>query len=77
MGPLERAGLKPELSVIREGTTVGTHVLSFIGPDDILTVRHEATNRDLFARGAVVAALWLAHPTRKNPGRHTMADVFR
>ncbi len=77
MGPLERAGLKPEVTVVREGTIVGTHEVSFIGPDDILTVRHEARNRDLFARGAVVAALWLAHPSRKNPGRHTMADVFR
>ncbi len=46
---------------IRAGEVVGEHRLQFFGPVDQMTWLHEARDRSLFARGAVEAALWLAH----------------
>ena len=44
----------------RAGTHPGTHEIGFDSPDDTLTLRHTARNRDGFARGALVAARWIA-----------------
>lgn len=44
---------------IREGDVVGEHTLSWIGPDERLTLTHEALDRSVFARGAIHAALWI------------------
>ncbi len=41
---------------IREGEVVGTHEVRFSGVDEVLTLRHEATDRRVFAHGAVLAA---------------------
>jgi 4-hydroxy-tetrahydrodipicolinate reductase len=45
----------------------------FAGIGERLTVGHEATDRSIFANGAIRAAAWLA--TQK-PGRYTMANVL-
>lgn len=79
MGHLSRAGFAPDVRSERTGTVVGIHTVSFNGPEDILELRHEALNRDLFARGALLAALWLAEQSRQKPGligRFTMENVF-
>ena len=79
MGHLQQAGLQPQVHSERTGTVVGIHTVTFSGPEDVLEVRHEALNRDLFARGAVLAALWLAEQSRQKPGlkgRFTMENVF-
>ncbi|MBS0389464.1 MAG: 4-hydroxy-tetrahydrodipicolinate reductase, partial [Proteobacteria bacterium] len=39
-----------------------------------LTLRHSATDRGVFARGALRAGAWLA---RRQPGAYAMADVLR
>jgi 4-hydroxy-tetrahydrodipicolinate reductase len=44
---------------IREGEVIGEHEIRFTGPEEILKIVHSATNRDLFARGALHAAAWL------------------
>lgn len=44
---------------IRAGEVIGRHDVVFYGPSDRIVISHEAMNRDLFARGAVEAALWL------------------
>ena len=54
---------------IRTGDVVGEHTVEFAGPDERIKICHFATNRDLFARGALFAVAWLqGHP----PGRYTI-----
>lgn len=43
----------------RTGEVIGNHEVVFQGPSDRIRLVHEAENRDIFARGAVRAALWL------------------
>ena len=45
---------------VRAGEVIGDHQVSFYGTSDILRFDHSAQNRDIFARGAIQAALWLA-----------------
>lgn len=54
---------------IRAGDIVGDHTLQFAGPGERLKISHSATNRDVFAQGALRAIHWLA---RQSPGRYTI-----
>ncbi len=60
-------------SVMRGGDIIGEHSVSFIADDEIVTLSHSARDRGLFARGAVVAARWVAG---KPPGLYDMQDVL-
>jgi len=60
-------------SVIRAGDLVGDHVVLFAGEGERVTVGHQATDRAIFARGALKAASWLAG---RAPGRYQMVDVL-
>jgi len=44
-----------------------------LGPGERLELVHRATDRDVFARGALRAAQWIAG---KPAGRYTLADVL-
>ncbi|MCC6305219.1 MAG: 4-hydroxy-tetrahydrodipicolinate reductase [Rhodobacteraceae bacterium] len=58
---------------LRGGDIVGEHDVLFAGPGERLVLRHVATDRTIFARGALRAAAWgLGRP----PGEYTMADVL-
>ncbi len=60
-------------AVVRGGDIVGEHTVLFAGPGEQVTLGHRATDRGVFARGALDAAVWLArHP----PGRYSMRDVL-
>ena len=48
-----------EITSIREGETVGQHVIMFDSPNDTMMLVHDAKSRRGFAEGAVVAAEWL------------------
>ena len=61
------------ISTVRGGDVVGEHEILFLGPGERLVFRHTATDRSLFARGALQAGAWLV---RQAPGRYRMADVF-
>jgi 4-hydroxy-tetrahydrodipicolinate reductase len=61
------------IASIRAGDIVGTHTVLFAGLGERLTVGHEATDRSIFALGAIRAAGWLAG---QKPGRYTMANVL-
>ena len=62
--------LPPErVHSIRAGDIIGEHTIQFSGPGERITISHAASNRDLFARGALRAAAWLF---RKPPGRYTI-----
>lgn len=60
-------------SVARGGDVVGEHDVRFLGAGEQLRLMHVATDRAIFARGAVAAALWLAG---QSPGRYRMADFL-
>jgi 4-hydroxy-tetrahydrodipicolinate reductase len=60
-------------SVVRGGDVVGEHDVRFLGEGEQLRLSHVATDRAIFARGAVAAALWLAG---RSKGRYQMADFL-
>lgn len=61
------------IASIRAGDIVGSHTVLFAGTGERLTVGHEATDRSVFAHGAIRAAAWLA---AQKPGRYFMAHVL-
>ncbi|MBA2367937.1 MAG: dihydrodipicolinate reductase [Candidatus Protochlamydia sp.] len=48
-----------QFSSVRCGSIPGTHTLCMDCPADIITLTHEARNRNGFAEGAVLAAEWI------------------
>ncbi|MQY41748.1 4-hydroxy-tetrahydrodipicolinate reductase [Epibacterium sp. SM1969] len=60
-------------SVIRGGDIVGEHDVLFAAAGERIVLRHMATDRAIFARGAVKAALW---GQDKAPGEYDMVDVL-
>jgi 4-hydroxy-tetrahydrodipicolinate reductase len=63
---------------IRAGEIVGDHQISFFGSSDWIRIEHSAMDRDIFARGAIEAALWLAERRGKEPAFHGLipTEVF-
>jgi len=55
----EVSDVKPEITSVREGDTVGSHVLLLDGDHDTMMLVHDAKSRRGFAEGAVRAAEWL------------------
>lgn len=62
------------ISSIRGGSIVGEHDVIFAGPNEVLTIKHEAQSREIFANGAVAAVRFMAGV--KKPGYYTMDDVL-
>jgi 4-hydroxy-tetrahydrodipicolinate reductase len=60
-------------AVLRGGDVVGDHSVVFAADGERLELTHKATSRQIFARGAVHAALWARG---KEPGLYSMADVL-
>jgi 4-hydroxy-tetrahydrodipicolinate reductase len=58
---------------IRGGDIVGEHDVIFAGAGERIVLRHIATDRQLYAKGALRAALWgVSQP----PGHYDMMDVL-
>jgi 4-hydroxy-tetrahydrodipicolinate reductase len=60
-------------SAIRGGDVVGDHSVIFAADGERIEISHKASNREIFARGAVKAVLWAAG---KRPGLYSMKDVL-
>ena len=60
-------------SAIRGGDIVGEHDVIFAGDGERVILRHVATDRTVFARGALRAALW---GQGRKPGQYDMMDVL-
>lgn len=60
-------------AAIRGGDVVGEHDVLFAAPGERIVLRHLASDRAVFARGAVKAALW---GQDKAPGAYDMMDVL-
>jgi len=58
---------------LRGGSVVGDHMAVLAGEGERIELTHRAESRDIFARGAVRAALWAFD---KKPGLYDMADVL-
>ncbi|VDS08287.1 4-hydroxy-tetrahydrodipicolinate reductase [Paracoccus haematequi] len=60
-------------AAIRGGDVVGEHDVIFAGEGERIVLRHLATDRAIFARGAIRAAIW---GQDKGPGEYDMQDVL-
>lgn len=60
-------------SVTRGGDVVGEHTAFFLGEGERLELTHKASDRSLFAKGALHAAIW---SEGKEPGLYSMRDVL-
>ncbi len=70
-GPRKRGDIG--FAVLRGGDVVGEHTVMFAGDGERIELSHRATDRRVFAQGALVAAKWIAH---QQPGRYGMKDVL-
>lgn len=70
-------GARPEgaigFAALRGGDIVGEHDVIFAGPGERVVLRHVATDRTIFARGALKAAEW---GLNRPPGQYSMLDVL-
>jgi 4-hydroxy-tetrahydrodipicolinate reductase len=66
-------GHAPEIESIREGEVVGTHEVRMEGPGERLELKHVASDRDIFARGAIEAAVRIAG---RNARAWTLSDLL-
>lgn len=62
-----------DIKSIREGETVGDHKIVFESDVDRVEFFHHAKTRDIFAKGALVAAKWIVN---KKTGLYSMSDVL-
>ncbi|MCB2137868.1 MAG: 4-hydroxy-tetrahydrodipicolinate reductase, partial [Rhodobacteraceae bacterium] len=60
-------------AAIRGGDVVGEHDVIFAADGERVVLRHIATDRAIFARGALRAALW---GQDRKPGEYDMIDVL-
>ncbi|HEY5102809.1 MAG TPA: 4-hydroxy-tetrahydrodipicolinate reductase [Steroidobacteraceae bacterium] len=60
-------------AVVRGGDLIGEHSVLYAGPGESLTLTHRATDRGIFARGALNAAVWLSSQPH---GLYSMRDIF-
>jgi 4-hydroxy-tetrahydrodipicolinate reductase len=58
---------------LRGGDVIGDHTVSFFGDGERLELIHKASSREAFARGALLAAKFLA---KKKPGLYHMQQVL-
>ena len=61
------------MAVFRGGDVVGDHTVMFAGTGERVELTHKASSREIFAGGAVRAALWC---DGKAPGLYSMKDVL-
>lgn len=60
-------------ATLRGGSVIGEHSVIFAGEGETIELTHKASDRALFARGAVKAALW---GRDRKPGLYAMSDVL-
>jgi 4-hydroxy-tetrahydrodipicolinate reductase len=63
-----------DIQAIREGEIIGDHKIIFESGEDVITLDHHAKNRDIFVKGALVAAKFVAG---KSSGLFNMKDVLK
>ena len=66
-------GKKINFNSIRKGEIIGEHEVKFSSGKEIITLNHEAFDRELYSDGALTAAKWLM---KKRPGLYSMRDLL-
>lgn len=61
------------ITSVRGGTICGEHEIIFAGDDEVLTIKHSAYSRKVFAQGALKAAKFI---NDKKSGFYTLSDLF-
>ncbi len=61
------------MHAIRGGTIVGEHEIIFAGRDEVISLKHEAHSKSVFAVGSVNAAIFLKN---KPAGLYAMSDLL-
>ncbi len=71
-----RQRAKGEIGIhsVRGGSIVGEHEIIFAGKDEVVRIHHSAFSREVFAKGALSAALFL---TKKESGYYNMEDIMQ
>jgi 4-hydroxy-tetrahydrodipicolinate reductase len=69
----ERAPGSIGFAALRGGNVIGEHSVLFVGETERIEITHRATDRGMFAAGAVRAALWARD---QPPGFYDMTDVL-
>lgn len=69
----ERGAKEIGIHSVRGGTIVGEHEVIFAGTDEVIRISHSAYSRDVFATGAVRAALFAADAA---PGMYSMKEML-
>jgi 4-hydroxy-tetrahydrodipicolinate reductase len=64
---------KVNFFVTRKGSTIGKHSVIFNNKIEDIELKHTAFSRELFADGALNAAIWIS---KKNKGLFNMQDMF-
>ena len=62
------------LHAVRGGTIVGEHDVIFAGNNEVVTLSHLATGKEIFAEGAVKVAKYIAG---KEPGMYNMNSLIK
>ena len=66
-------GKKINFNSIRKGETIGEHEVKFSSGKEIITLNHEAFDRELYSDGSLTASKWLM---KKKPGLYSMRDLL-
>lgn len=61
------------IHAVRGGTIVGEHSIIFAGCDEVIELKHSAASKEVFAVGAVKAAVFLKNA---KPGLYSMKDLI-
>ena len=69
----KRSNIEIGIHSVRGGTIVGEHEIIFAGRDEIITLSHSARSKEIFAVGAVNAAVFMSG---KDSGMYSMKDLI-
>ena len=67
-------GKKINFNSVRKGEIIGEHEVKFSNGKEIITLNHEAFDRELYSDGALTACKWLM---KKKPGLYSMRDMLK
>lgn len=72
-GSSKRKDQEIGIHAVRGGSIVGEHEVIFAGQDEIISIKHEAFSKKIFANGALNGAKWLVNQAS---GSYDMEDVL-
>tara|TARA_B100000963_G_C22620181_1_gene669539 strand:- start:145 stop:822 length:678 start_codon:yes stop_codon:yes gene_type:complete len=62
-----------KIKSVRTGDVIGDHEIKYIYENEIISLKHRALNRDIFAKGAILAAEFVSNKT----GVFHMSDIIK